>query len=76
MKIFFQLAVLILVVRAGPAVIVLLAARKGNLLFSMNIEINQVFVALFIALFTGTVAIRLGVELYKLLIFFFYYYFK
>jgi photosystem I reaction center subunit XII len=67
METFFQLAALALVVTAGPAVIVLLAASKGNLLLLfMNIADNQIFVALFVAFFTGVLALRLGVELYKL----------
>jgi hypothetical protein len=36
MEIFFQLAALIFVVTAGPAVIVLLAASKGNLLLFIH----------------------------------------
>ena len=69
MEVFFQLAALAFVVAAGPAVIVLLAARKGNLLLSfMNITDSQIFVGLFVSLFTGVLALRLGVELYKLTI--------
>lgn len=47
MEIIFQLAVLIFVVIAGPAVIVLLAAGKGNLsiLLSRN-TYHQIFVSL------------------------------
>ena len=67
MEVFFQLAALALVVAAGPIVIVLLAANKGNLWFLiMNITDSQVFAILFVRLFTGILALRLGVELYKL----------
>lgn len=69
LEIVFQLASLAFVVAAGPLVIVLLAARKGNLstlCFPMPITDSQVFVALFLALVTGVFAVRLGVELYKL----------
>jgi len=66
MEIIFQLAAIIALVTVGPAVIILLAARKGNLLFFMNISDNQIFVALFIALITGILALRLGVELQTL----------
>jgi len=65
MEIISQLVAIFCVVTAGPAVIVLLAARKGNLLFLMNISDNQIFVALFISLFTGILAFRLGREIYK-----------
>ena len=65
MEIIFQLTAIIAIVTVGPAVVVLLAARKGNLLFLMNISDNQIFVALFIALLTGILSVRLGIELYK-----------
>ena len=65
MEIIFQLTAIIAVVTVGPVVIVLLAARKGNLLFFMNISDNQIFVALFIVLLTRVLALRLGTELYK-----------
>ena len=65
MEIIFQLMAIIAIVTVGPAVIILLAARKGNLLFVMNISDNQIFVALFIALLTSTLALRLGFELYE-----------
>jgi photosystem I reaction center subunit XII len=65
MEIIFQLVAIIAIVTVGPAVIVLLAARKGNLLFVMSISDNQIFVALFIALLTSALALRLGLELYE-----------
>ena len=65
MEVIFQLAAIIAVVTVGPVVIILLAARKGNLLFIMNISDSQIFVALFIVLLTGVLALRLGTELYK-----------
>jgi photosystem I reaction center subunit XII len=67
MEVFFQLASLAFVLTIGPAVIILLAARKGNLLFlPMNINDSQVLVALFVALCTGILAFRLGAEIYEL----------
>lgn len=69
MEIFFQLVALFFVLAAGPTTIVILAARKGNLLLLfMNITDSQIFVALFVALFTGVLALRLGAELYKLFV--------
>jgi len=65
MEVIFQLTAIIAIVTVGPVVIILLAARKGNLLFFMNISDNQIFVALFIVLLTGILALRLSVELYK-----------
>jgi photosystem I reaction center subunit XII len=66
METIIQLVAIIAVVTVGPVVIILLAARKGNLLFFfMNISDNQVFIALFIALITSTLALRLGIELYE-----------
>jgi photosystem I reaction center subunit XII len=67
MEVIFQLAAIFAVVTVGPAVIVLLAAQKGNLLFFflMNISDSQVFIALYVALFTGIIAFRLGISLYE-----------
>jgi photosystem I reaction center subunit XII len=65
MEVLLQLVSLVLVVSAGPAVIVLLAARKGNLLLFMTINDNQVFTELFITLITGVFALRLRIELYS-----------
>jgi len=65
MEVIFQLVALAAVVTVGPVVIIFLAARKGNLLFFMNISDNQIFVALFISLLTGILALQLGKELYE-----------
>jgi photosystem I reaction center subunit XII len=39
----------------------------------MNITDSQIFVALFVALFTGVLALRLGAEIYKLSFFISWY---
>ena len=73
MEVIFQLVAIIAIVTVGPAVIVFLAARKGNLLFFMSILNNQIFVALFISLLTGILALQLGKELYISTTCFLYY---
>jgi len=67
MEVIFQLAAIFAVVTVGPAVIILLAAQQGNLLFFflMNISDSQVFIALYVALLTGIIALRLGINLYE-----------
>ena len=64
METLFQLAALAVVITSGIIVVVLLAARKGNLLFIMNLTDNQVFTELSIRLFTGVLALRILFRIY------------
>ena len=66
MEIILQLVTITFITTTGPVVIILLAARKGNLLYLiMNITDSQLFISLFIALFTSRISFRLGVKIYN-----------
>ena len=66
METILQLVAVAFITTAGPVVIVLLAAQKGNLLYLiMNITDSQLFTSLLVALFAGRISFRLGMEIYN-----------